>query len=254
MSSGGCGRDKGDSAGRITARRRGGTDLSVDVDDARQQILAAAEQVTMRYSVDKTTMDGIGKEVGISRPTVYRYFSDRDALSRALIERRSRMLFDRARAVIAGDETFAEQLVEGLIYLVDHGRKDPIMRILVSPEQLEVNTTLAGGAGLAAALTGECGRRSRRPRPNAGRFAMILRWPMSRSGWRWFSSFSSAASTSREPTIRATVTCCDLLSCRPSCRSGSPRPRCSARSVEWTRYRDGLYHNLVDVLPTGCSR
>ncbi|EHB55453.1 regulatory protein TetR [Mycolicibacterium rhodesiae JS60] len=137
------------------ARRRGGTGLSVDTDEARQQILSAAEQVILRFGVDKTTMDDIAKEVGISRPTVYRYFADRDALLGALIERRSRMLFDRARTFIASHSTFAEQLVEGVIYLVDHGRRDPIVRILVSPERMEMATTLVGGAGLAAALTAE---------------------------------------------------------------------------------------------------
>lgn len=137
------------------ARRRGGTGLSADADEARQQILGAAEEVILRYGVDKTTMDDIAKAVGVSRPTVYRYFADRDSLLSALIERRSRMLFDRARSFIASHETFAEQLIEGLIYLVDHGRKDPIVRILVSPERMELATTLVGGAGLAAALTGE---------------------------------------------------------------------------------------------------
>ena len=87
----------------------------------------------MRYGVSKTTMDDIGKEAGVSRPTVYRYFGDRDALLAALIERRSRMLFERARTFILRYDTFAEQLVEGLVYLVDHGRRDPIVRVLVSP-------------------------------------------------------------------------------------------------------------------------
>jgi AcrR family transcriptional regulator len=137
------------------ARRKGGTGLSTNADEARQQILGAAEQVILRYGVAKTTMDDIGKEAGVSRPTVYRYFGDRDALLSALIERRSRMLFARARAFIAGHQTFAEQLVEGLIYLVDHGRRDPIVRILVSPEHMELATTLVGGSGLAAELTQE---------------------------------------------------------------------------------------------------
>src|SRR5262245_14929475 len=137
------------------ARRKGGTGLSTNADEARQQILGAAEQVILRYGVAKTTMDDIGKEAGVSRPTVYRYFGDRDALLSALIERRSRMLFERARAFIASHQTFAEQLVEGLIYLVDHGRRDPIVRILVSPEHMELATTLVGGSGLAAELTKE---------------------------------------------------------------------------------------------------
>jgi AcrR family transcriptional regulator len=137
------------------ARRKAGTGLSADADEARQQILAAAERVIQRYGVPKTTMDDIGKEAGVSRPTVYRYFGDRDALLRALIERRSRMLFERARTFILSHDTFADQIVEGLVYLVDHGRKDPIVRILVSPEHMELAMPLVGGSNLATELTAE---------------------------------------------------------------------------------------------------
>lgn len=137
------------------ARRKSGDGLSSNVDEARQQILAAAERVIQRYGVPKTTMDDIGKEAGVSRPTVYRYFGDREALIGALIERRSRMLFERARTFILGFETFADQVVEGLIYLVDHGRQDPIVRILVSPEHMELAMPLVGGSDLATNLTAE---------------------------------------------------------------------------------------------------
>jgi AcrR family transcriptional regulator len=137
------------------ARRKAGTGLSANPDEARQQILAAAERVIQRYGVPKTTMDDIGKEAGVSRPTVYRYFGDRDALLRALIERRSRMLFERARTFILSHDTFADQIVEGLVYLVDHGRKDPIVRILVSPEHMELAMPLVGGSNLATELTAE---------------------------------------------------------------------------------------------------
>ncbi|MCV7252329.1 TetR/AcrR family transcriptional regulator [Mycolicibacterium fluoranthenivorans] len=136
-------------------RRRSGTGLSADADEARQQILAAAERVIMRYGVPKTTMDDIGKEAGVSRPTVYRYFGDRDALLGALIERRSRMLFARAHEFILSHDTFADQLIEGLVYMVDHGRRDPIVRILVSPEHMELTTPIVGGSHLATSLTAE---------------------------------------------------------------------------------------------------
>lgn len=64
----------------------------------REQILTAAERATQRYCLSKATMDDIGREAGISQPTLYRYFSSRNNLLGALIDRRLRMLFDRARA------------------------------------------------------------------------------------------------------------------------------------------------------------
>jgi AcrR family transcriptional regulator len=138
-----------------TGRRTNSSVLSSDAAEARRQILAAAESVIARYGVSKTTMDDIGKQAGVSRPTVYRYFGDRDNLLAALIERRARMLFDRARNYIFGFESFAEQLVEGLLYLIDHGRRDPIVRILVGPEYLGVTSPIVNGSALAAELTAE---------------------------------------------------------------------------------------------------
>ena len=138
-----------------TGRRTNSSVLSADAAEARRQILAAAESVIARYGVSKTTMDDIGRQAGVSRPTVYRYFGDRDTLLGALIERRTRMLFDRARDYIFGFDSFAEQLVEGLLYLIDHGRRDPIVRILVGPEYLGVTTPIVNGSALAAELTAE---------------------------------------------------------------------------------------------------
>jgi AcrR family transcriptional regulator len=138
-----------------TGRRTNSSVLSGDAAAARQQILAAAESVITRYGVSKTTMDDIGRQAGVSRPTVYRYFGDRDNLLAALIERRTRMLFGRAREYIFGFDSFAEQLVEGLLYLIDHGRRDPIVGILVGPEYLDVTTPVVNGSALVAELTAE---------------------------------------------------------------------------------------------------
>jgi AcrR family transcriptional regulator len=129
--------------------------LSPDPVEARQEILTAAEDLILHYGVAKTTMDDIGKEAGVSRPTVYRYFSDRDALLTALIERRARAVFEQARAFIMQHDTFSDRLVEGLIYLVDLGRNDPIVRLLVSPEHLRMDSPLTGGSELAVNLTAE---------------------------------------------------------------------------------------------------
>ena len=137
------------------ARRKTGNVLSEDVEEARKQIMVAAEKVFQRYGVAKTTMDDIGREAGVSRPTVYRYFGDRDTLISALIERRSRMLFGKARKFLLTHDTFADQLVEGLIFLVDRGRRDPLVRILVSPEHMQMAEPLVGSSGLAARLTAE---------------------------------------------------------------------------------------------------
>lgn len=137
------------------ARRRAVGVLSADASIARGQILDAAESTFRRYGVLKSTMDDIAREAGVSRPTLYRYFRDRDALVTALIEVRSRRLFDETREFLTRYDTVSEQLVEGLVHLVDLGRQDPLIRLIVGPEHLGWGAPLAGSSELAADLTHE---------------------------------------------------------------------------------------------------
>lgn len=123
--------------------RRSGV-VPQDSQAARAHFIDAAEVCFERYGVVKTTMEDIAKMAGVSRPTVYRHFSDRDSLILAVIMRRSRSLIGKAQAFIRRHERFEDQLVEGLLFLVKTGRRDPFVRILVSPEHLELAHQILG--------------------------------------------------------------------------------------------------------------
>lgn len=125
--------------------RRSRVALPGDAEAARERLMDAAEACVEQYGVAKTTMDDIAKMAGVSRPTVYRHFSDRDSLILAVVMRRSRMLVGRATKIIARYESFPDQLVEGLLFLVEKGRKDPFVRLLVAPEHLELANRILGG-------------------------------------------------------------------------------------------------------------
>ena len=98
------------------------------MDDARERILAAAERCIDRHGIRKTTMDDVAREVGLSRPSVYRYFADRDDLLIELITRHARALLARARKSVSQQSSFPDQIVESLLYVADHGRRDPLTR------------------------------------------------------------------------------------------------------------------------------
>ena len=103
-------------------------------DGARERILAAAERCIDRHGIRKTTMDDIACEVGLSRPSVYRHFVDRDDLLIQLISRHGRALLDRAHKSISRQSSLADQIVEGLLYIADHGRRDPLTRYVLDPD------------------------------------------------------------------------------------------------------------------------
>jgi AcrR family transcriptional regulator len=103
-------------------------------DEARERILAAAERCIDRHGIRKTTMDDVASEVGLSRPSVYRYFADRDDLLIELITRHARALLDRARKSISRQSSLADQIVEMVLYTAEHGRRDPMTRHCIDPD------------------------------------------------------------------------------------------------------------------------
>jgi AcrR family transcriptional regulator len=103
-------------------------------DDVRERILAAAERCIDRHGIRKTTMDDVAAEVGLSRPSVYRYFADRDDLLIELITRHARALLGRARKSISRQGSLADQIVETVLYTADHGRRDPLTRHVIDPD------------------------------------------------------------------------------------------------------------------------
>ncbi|MGB7165388.1 MAG: TetR/AcrR family transcriptional regulator [Mycobacterium sp.] len=103
-------------------------------DDARERILAAAERCIDRHGIRKTTMDDVACEVGLSRPSVYRYFADRDDLLIELITRHARVLLGRARKSISRHTSLPDQLVEMVLYTAEHARRDPLTRHIIDPD------------------------------------------------------------------------------------------------------------------------
>jgi AcrR family transcriptional regulator len=103
-------------------------------DDARERILAAAERCIDRHGIRKTTMDDVANEVGLSRPSVYRYFADRDDLLIELITRHARALIVRARKSISRSSSLPDQIVETVLYTAEHARRDPLTRHVLDPD------------------------------------------------------------------------------------------------------------------------
>ena len=79
-------------------------------------------------------MDDVASEVGLSRPSVYRYFADRDDLLIELITRHARAINDLAHKSMSRQSSLPDQIVEGLLYIADHGRRDPLTRHVIDPD------------------------------------------------------------------------------------------------------------------------
>jgi len=107
---------------------------SAITDDARERILAAAERCIDRHGIRKTTMDDIASEVGLSRPSVYRHFADRDDLLVELITRHARAINDRAHKSISRQSSLPDQVIEGVLKIADNARRDPLTRYAIDTD------------------------------------------------------------------------------------------------------------------------
>jgi AcrR family transcriptional regulator len=108
----------------------GGTSTSAR--STREVLLDAAEECFSGYGVAKTTMHDVARRAGLSRPTLYRYFADREEVAVGVVMRRSERLVHRAVAHIAHQDSLEDKIVEGLVFLVDRGRRDTVVIDLVA--------------------------------------------------------------------------------------------------------------------------
>ena len=102
----------------------GGNDLAVDTpspgdalgygpDSAELRILDAVVACAARWGIDKTTVDDVANEAGLSRATVYRLFpGGKPAMVRMATDREAVVLLGRAMERVSACETLPEAIVE----------------------------------------------------------------------------------------------------------------------------------------------
>ena len=84
---------------------------------SRQKLLEATLACVSRYGIAKTTMDDVGREAGLSRATVYRYFpGGKDQLLADAIAWQVAEFYGELTRAVAGQRDFAEVLVETLVF------------------------------------------------------------------------------------------------------------------------------------------
>lgn len=104
-------------------------------------------------------MDEIAVAADVSRPTLYRHFGDREGLITAIVESRSQGLVRHFHAYIDGFASYDDKLTHGLLYLIDHGRKDQFVSLLMQPENFSYATGLLMKEGAhAMEFAGWCWR------------------------------------------------------------------------------------------------
>ena len=122
-------------------------------DETSERILAGALAQFEDFGVRRTTMEDVARRVGMSRVTIYRRFSTKDALVEAVLLHECAGFFVALDAAVAGLPTTDERLVEGFAFTLEFLRSNVLLgRLLTTePESLLPHLTLEAGPILGAA-------------------------------------------------------------------------------------------------------
>lgn len=129
------------------ARGRWRADAPEDPDSARDRLVDAAEECFARFGVAKTTVEDVASAAGVSRATIYRCFDGgRDELILAVLMREAGKFLGRLDRRLDRQRSFADALVEGVVYTLREIRAEPQLALLFAPESAGHTGSIAGAS------------------------------------------------------------------------------------------------------------
>lgn len=94
---------------------------------ARERLLDAAVRCVAREGMAGANIAAVAAEAGVSRPTVYRYFADRQALVEATFLHAGRDLSGRLGARLRRSSAPAEMAVEAVCFVLREIPREPVL-------------------------------------------------------------------------------------------------------------------------------
>jgi AcrR family transcriptional regulator len=110
--------------------------------NAREEIYKAALASFERHGVRRTLMDDVAKEAGVSRPTIYYYFHDKDALVLEVIVRQVREIHRRIRQRIRLEDGLPA-MIEASLTTIRLSGENQYIRLLTQPDTAGLTARLA---------------------------------------------------------------------------------------------------------------
>ena len=120
-------------------------------DAARERLLEAAARCVARDGMTGANVAAVAAEAGVSRPTVYRYFADRQALVDATLMHAGRDLAERLGAHLRRFDTPAEMAVEAMCFVREEIPREPVLGAMWNATLLEASAV--AGFTRRAAIT-----------------------------------------------------------------------------------------------------
>ena len=84
-----------------------------DIMEHKERILEKATDLFMRYGIRSITMDEIAAQLGISKKTIYQFFTDKDAMVEAVVNEETKRNEEDCRQFSAAAENAVHEIFPG---------------------------------------------------------------------------------------------------------------------------------------------
>jgi AcrR family transcriptional regulator len=110
--------------------------------NVREEIYSAALASFERHGVRRTLMEDVAREAGVSRPTIYYYFPDKDALVLEVIVRQVREIHQHIRERIQLEDGLPA-MIEASLTTIRLSGENQYIRLLTQPDTAGLTARLA---------------------------------------------------------------------------------------------------------------
>jgi AcrR family transcriptional regulator len=107
--------------------------------EARERLLEVAAVCVARNGIAGTGIAHVALEAGVSRPTVYRYFKDREELIRSVLLQAGLRLANDVREHIRAFPNPGDKFVEATSFTLTAIRENPVLRQVWQPAMFDAN-------------------------------------------------------------------------------------------------------------------
>jgi AcrR family transcriptional regulator len=110
--------------------------------NVREDIYSAALASFERHGVRRTLMEDVAREAGVSRPTIYYYFPDKDALVLEVIVRQVREIHRQIRGRISVEDGLPA-MIEASLTTIRLSGENQYLQLLTQPDSAGLTARLA---------------------------------------------------------------------------------------------------------------
>jgi AcrR family transcriptional regulator len=104
---------------------------------ARERLLEVAARCIARNGIPATGIAHVALEAGVSRPTVYRYFKDREELIRSVLFQAGLRLANEVQEQIRAFATPGDKIVEATLFTLRAIRENTVLREVWQPAMFD---------------------------------------------------------------------------------------------------------------------